>query len=490
MSRTLLEWARRRRQEGPPDGESLVAQLAGRPSPAQARRHSGFPLPAIEGVQSFYDLLHGTPADAAPRRCAGTACRFAEGFAAHERGPDVHCVGRCYQAPARLERGVFPIPRTALVAQPVVFRHLFGKRPPLAELYATPDGDRILDLVEAAALRGRGGAAFPTAAKWRSARAAPGDRKVVIANGDEGDPGSFVDRLLLEEDPHAVLAGMQACARAVGATDAIVYVRGEYPHAADVVRAAIAEAGRAGVLAPGLTFAVHEGAGSYVCGEETALIAAIEGLRAEPRPKPPYPTEHGLFGRPTVVQNVETLANVPELLRTGARSTTKAFSVSGAVAAPGAVEAELGIPLRRLIDDGAGGMRAGSEFGMALVGGPMGRVLFPHQLDQALSYTDLPGLGHGGVVVLDRRVSPRALAEHLFAFARHESCGTCTPCRVGTGLLDGIRTRAAMERLLSTLETGSLCGFGQGVPRPVRDLLAHAGDAVLAADGRDAGGGA
>ncbi len=481
MTRKRIEWARRHQAEGVSTDENLVERLRRGEAPGAIAAETGFPLPVVEGVRSFYDLLGGADA-LGPRRCTGTACRFADGFALDATSRDVHCVGRCYQAPAFLERGVFPVPRKALVEKPGVFRHLLGPRPSLRDLYALPDADTILNAIEGAGLRGRGGAAFATAAKWRSARGVAAAQKFVVANGDEGDPGSFVDRLLLEEDPHAVLAGMQACAKAIDATHAIVYVRGEYPHAAEVVLAAIDEAGRAGVLLAGLHFSVHVGAGSYVCGEETALLAAIEGLRAEPRPKPPYPTESGLFGKPTVVQNVETLANVPELLRTGARASAKAFSLSGAVREPGAVEAELGITLRRLIEDGAGGMKPGATFQMALVGGPMGRVVPESQLDARLSYAEFPGLGHAGVVVLDQRVSPRALAEHLFAFAASESCGMCTPCRVGTSLLDGIGDRAGMERLLLTLGTGSLCGFGQGVPRPIGDLLEHFGEAVLAPD--------
>ncbi len=256
-------------------------------------------------------------------------------------------------------------------------------------------------------------------------------------------------------------------------------MRGEYPYAAERVDAAISHARARGLLLPGLSLEIHVGAGSYVCGEETALIASIEGLRAESRPKPPYPAERGLHGCPTVVQNVETLAVVPAVLA-GARPATKAFSVSGAVVSPGAVEAPLGTPLRTLLEEGAGGAPPGRRWKMALVGGPMGRVVPAHGFDVPLSFDALPGLGHGGIVVLDETVSAAALAAHLHDFAASESCGACTPCRIGTRLLARMDERPALERLLDTLELGSLCGFGQGVPRPLRDLLAHFPDELFA----------
>lgn len=481
---TLVEIARRRAKVK--DGTTVIDDLRDGRSVDDCADRSGFPAATVLGVRSFYDFLN-----AAPKVCTGTACAFAHGHAAAPRtssdvahAAPVHCVGRCYEGPVALASGSFPPPRSTLVHPPLVLRHVLGVRPPLAELYAVPEADTILDVLEQVGLRGRGGAAYPTAAKWRAARAAHGAPKYVVGNGDEGDPGSFVDRLLLEEDPHAVLAGLHACARAIGANHGIVYIRAEYPRAAAVVAAAIDEARAAGVFDADFAVEVHVGAGSYVCGEETALLRAIEGLRAEPQPKPPYPAECGLFGKPTVVQNIETLALVPELLRSRRRSSTKVFSISGAVARPGAIEAELGIPLEDLLNDGAGGPRrlpggADARWKMALVGGPMGRVVPAAAFSVKLGYDTLPGLGHGGIVVFDDSVGARDLAAHLFAFARSESCGSCTPCRVGTAQLASRTSRADLERLFATLEMGSLCGFGQGVPRPLRDLLEHFGDEML-----------
>jgi NADH:ubiquinone oxidoreductase subunit F (NADH-binding) len=464
----ILEWARRHAPEGA-GSEHVLVQLRTRPIEDVAR-DTGLPPVWAEGIRSFYDQLHAT---AAPGRCTGTACHFAGDRRDREGG--VHCYGRCYEAPAASAAPAGRIPRTSLAPTPVVLRHLLegSASDPLGD-YDLPRGGEILDAVAAAGLRGRGGAAFSTAAKWRVARDTPAEERFVVANGDEGDPGAYVDRLLLEESPHAVLAGMLACARAIGAGRGVVFVRGEYPEAFRRVSAAVAEARGAGLL-PDFDVRVVAGAGSYVAGEESALLRALEGLRAEPSPKPPYPAERGLHGCPTVVQNVETLSVIPWIARTRRRSDTKAICLSGAVARPGVVEVPLGTSLGQVLSTAGGGPRAGqAPWKMALVGGPMGRVIPAGAFeDTALDFDRLPGLGHGGVVVLDQSVSAGALARHLYRFAASESCGSCTPCRVGCAQLAGRRTRADLERLLDTLEMGSLCGFGQGVPRPIRDLLRH-----------------
>jgi NADH-quinone oxidoreductase subunit F len=501
----LLERARRLVPDPPPG--NAVGDLLSDLGEAEVAARRGLPRASVRGIRSFYDQLQRIT-----RVCDGTACHFHGGELLRERleglGPvgEVRCLGHCYATPAfrsgdkvyacppRIAVGdwldewgegpspmadIAPIPRLSLAPEPVVLRHLLAESfDPFAD-YELPDGETILAAVEFAKVNGRGGAAFPTALKWRTARDVPGDVKYVVANGDEGDPGSYVDRLLLEEDPHTVLAGMLACARATGATDGIVYIRAEYPHAQRVMRAAIQAARERGVFGPRFRVEVVSGAGSYVCGEENALLRSIEGRRGEPAPKPPYPTESGLFGKPTVVQNVETLALVPWAVRTGRHADTKAVCLGGAVRRPGVVEVTLGTPLREVLMRGGGGPSEGRRWRMALVGGPMGRVLPERSFDTPLSYEALPGMGHGGIVVLDETVSPRALAAHLFAFARSESCGNCTPCRVGTARLAQVRDRATLERLLATLEMGSLCGFGSTVPKPARDLLAHFGEEIF-----------
>jgi NADH:ubiquinone oxidoreductase subunit F (NADH-binding) len=513
----LLAWARRHAAAALQG--SAVSDLVAGDDDAEIAARRGLPRATVAGLRSSYDQLDG-----GTRVCDGTACHFAggtdlaRGLAANPEGRPigaVRCLGCCYAAPALRSgdevwsrpadltpeawlaaaarpggpaTGTPPIPRRSLADPAIVLRHLLpGASPAGLGEYDLPDVEAILATIEAARLAGRGGAVYPTAAKWRAARDTAAPDRFVVANGDEGDPGSFTDRLLLEEDPHAVLAGMLACARVIGASRGVVYVRAEYPRAQAIVRAAIAEARAAGKL-PGFEVEVAPGAGSYVCGEETALLRSIEGLRGEPSPKPPYPSERGLHGLPTVVQNVETLAVVPWIVRHGRESAaipapgggTKAVSVSGAVARPGVVEVALGTPLSTVFHEGAGGPPPGRRWRMALVGGPMGRVVPESRFDVALGYRSLPGMGHAGIVVLDDTVRVRALAEHLFEFARAESCGSCAPCRIGTAQLAGIRDRARLERLLETLEIGSLCGFGQGVPRPIHDLLEHFGDEVLA----------
>jgi NADH:ubiquinone oxidoreductase subunit F (NADH-binding) len=375
---------------------------------------------------------------------------------------------------------LLPVPRAHLTSEPIVLRHLVpdGTRDSWED-YELPDAVAILRALEASPLEEHGGSGLPVAPKWHAARAQAGGRRWVVANGDEGDPGSYVDRLLLEEDPHAVLAGMLACARAIGATHGIVYVRGEYPRALRTVRAAILEARRRGALGTGFEVEAIAGAGSYVCGEDNALLRSIEGLRGEPSPRPPQPAERGLFGEPTVVHNVETFAAAAWVARHARPSGTRAVCVGGAVRRPGVVEVVLGTSLREVLVQGAGGPAAGRTWGMALVGGPTGRVLPAAEFDTALSNEALPGMGHAGVVVLDDTVTPRALAEHLMTFARKESCGACAPCRIGSAKLAGARERTALERLLTTMEMGSLCAFGSAVPRPLRDLLRHFGAEVL-----------
>lgn len=431
-----------------------------------------------EGAESFYDQR-----DRIARVCRGTSCELKRPRPPPGQLGEVRCLGYCYAAPtAQSPEGAVasgdkpcPLPpMRSLVERPVVLRNLLGARASPAAEYELPDGATILARVSRTGLVGRGGAAFPVARKWESAKSAEAPDRVVVANGDEGDSGSYLDRLLLEEDPHAVLAGMLACARAIGASRGVIYIRGEYPRAQAVVEGAIAEASASGWM-PGFTVEVVSGKGSYVCGEETALLRSIEGFRGEPYPKPPYPAQRGLQGLPTVVQNVETLAVVPHVARTGQGADTKAFSLSGALVAPGLVEARLGTPLRTVLQEGGGGPTGGG-WKMAMVGGPMGRVLPESRFDLELSFEDFPAMGHGGVVVLDQSTPARALLEHLFHFARAESCGSCTPCRAGTALLGACRNRAELERLLRTLEIGSLCGFGQGVPRPIRDLLQHFGE--------------
>jgi NADH:ubiquinone oxidoreductase subunit F (NADH-binding) len=361
--------------------------------------------------------------------------------------------------------------------------------------------DAVLRIVEGSGEQGRGGAGFSTGRKWRQVAEAADPRRYVVANGDEGDPGAFVDRLLLERDPHAVIEGMTLCAYAVGASEGVVYIRSEYPAAQSAMEQAIGQAREAGLLGAavaGSGFAfdlrVVAGRGNYVCGEETALLNAIEGLRGEVRVRPPYPAERGLFGHPTVVNNIETLVNIPWIVSEGAQAFrrlgtssspgTKAFCLSGGFARPGIVEAEFGISLRELVMDAGGGGPDGQPLAAVALGGPMGSILLPEEWDVAVDYPGLAArgvrLGHGGLVAIPEGADWQDLLVHWLNFMARESCGKCVPCRLGSVRALELARRLpearpgeaqALGRLLQLVADTSLCGFGQSVPGPVLRLL-------------------
>jgi NADH-quinone oxidoreductase subunit F len=383
---------------------------------------------------------------------------------------------------------------------PVVTAGLLGTAQPWSVwpgVVASGAPQDILGQVESARLRGRGGAGFSAAAKWRAALEHPAPR-VVVANGDEGDPGSYADRLLMEQDPHRVLEGLALACFAVGAVTGIVFVRSEYPRAAARLREALLEAYTAGYLGPdarakgfSLEIQVVEGAGSYVSGEETALLNGLEGLRGVVRPRPPFPTGSGLHGRPTVVNNVETLSALPWIVQHGGAAyaalgtTDEAGTVlvclSERFRRPGAYEVEIGTPLRRIVEELGGGLRDGATLRSLQIGGPLGGFVGPDDLDVPLSNAALSSrnaaLGHAGIVAFDDRLSGVEVLRNLWDFAAAESCGQCSPCRVGTW-----RGRALSERpddpdirrergeVLRTMATGSLCAFGRRVPAAVRSL--------------------
>jgi NADH:ubiquinone oxidoreductase subunit F (NADH-binding) len=361
----------------------------------------------------------------------------------------------------------------------------------------------LLAMVDASGEQGRGGAGFPTAKKWQACADAAGARRYVVANGDEGDPGSFIDRILLEDDPHAVLEGLLLCGYAVGASDGIVFIRGEYPRAQAMMGQAIVEAREAGLLGRSVmgspfSFEVRvvSGRGSYVCGEETALLNAIEGRRGEVRVRPPYPTGVGLHGCPTVVNNVETLVNIPWIVREGAAAFrrlgtggspgTKALCLNRGFARPGIIEVEFGMNLREVIEVHAGGAREKDGLAAVALGGPMGSVLTPADWDVALDYAELRRrnirLGHGGIVAIPADANLRQVLLSWIEFMVSESCGKCAPCRTGSRrALDlGIRLRelplsdarlaGELIGLMKTVEATSLCGFGQGIAAPVISL--------------------
>jgi len=489
---------------------------------------SGMPASEAQrrGVRSFFADSRQTAGGA--RRCVGLACYLAAGGAPPLPGQAVHCLGYCDRGPAGLRPDGTPVlPGGAggqqlpdirsLGGTPVVTARLLeGGAPTLeaalrAGVYgslrralADRDPASVLAAVEASGEQGRGGAGFPTGRKWRAVAESTAPHRYVVANGDEGDPGSFIDRVLLEWDPHAVIEGLALCAYAVGARQGVVYIRSEYPAARLRLEAALAEARAAGLLGPApggsgfaLDLRVVAGQGSYVCGEESALLNAIEGQRGEVRVRPPYPAARGLHGHPTVVNNIETLVNIPWIVgsgpaayrRLGTTSSpgTKAFCLSNGFARPGIVEAPFGVSLKELVWEAAGGGREGQPLAAVALGGPMGSVLTPAEWDLPLDYPALAArgvrLGHGGLVAIPAGTDFHALALHWLDFMVAESCGKCVPCRLGSVRAlelargpgpDPERARELGE-LLALVATTSLCGFGQGLPAPVLRLLELAG---------------
>jgi NADH-quinone oxidoreductase subunit F len=367
------------------------------------------------------------------------------------------------------------------------------------------DRDALIRELEQSGLRGRGGAGFPVSRKWRFCIEAPGETKYIICNADEGDPGAFMNRSLLEGDPHAVLEGMIIAGLAIGAAEGFIYCRAEYPLTLKRLAIAIGQAEEAGFLGPnalgaGRPFRIHvkEGAGAFVCGEETALIASLEGRRGMPRPRPPFPAVSGLWGRPTVINNVETLASVGLIFQNGAAwyaeygtemsKGTKTFALVGNVQRPGLIEVPLGTTLRQVIFDIGGGISGGQRFKAVQTGGPSGGCLPEDKLDIPLDYESLQDagtiMGSGGIVVMDERTCMVDFARYFLDFAADESCGKCGPCRLGTRQLlrileditQGKGTRSdidLLEGLSRNVMRGSLCGLGATAPNPVLTTLRY-----------------
>ncbi len=373
-----------------------------------------------------------------------------------------------------------------------------------------PEG--VIQEVKDSGLVGRGGAAFSAAMKWDFARKAAGDQKYIICNADEGEPGTFKDRLILEGDPHKLLEGMALAGYAVGATQGFVYIRGEYALSIERLNKAITDARAYGllgkdILESGFDFdvTVMKGAGAYVCGEETALIESLEGKRGHPRYKPPYPVTEGLWRKPTVVNNVETLANVPEIIRNGAAwfrgygtekcPGTKVYTIIGNVAHPGLIEAEMGTTLRDIIYEYAGGIKEGRKFKGALVGGAAGAFIGPDMLDVKMDFVNLreyaAALGSGAILVMDESTDMTDMLKSVLHFFKHESCGHCVPCRLGTAELVKIIDRIAagkgrkadVDKLVSisqVMRDTSFCPLGQSLIMPVSTSLKYFRDEIAA----------
>lgn len=372
--------------------------------------------------------------------------------------------------------------------------------------------EQVIQEIKDSGLRGRGGAGFPTGLKWEFTRKAPGDQKYVVCNADEGDPGAFMDRSVLEGDPHSVIEAMAIAGYAIGANQGYVYVRAEYPLAVQRLGDAIVKAREYGmlgenILGTGFSFdlEIRVGAGAFVCGEETALLASIEGKRGEPRPKPPFPASEGLWGKPTLINNVETYANIPVIINRGAdwfkqfgtekSKGTKVFALAGKVNNTGLVEVPMGTTLREVIFELGGGIPNHKRFKAAQTGGPSGGCLTEKDLDRPMDYESLVAagsmMGSGGLIVMDEDNCMVDVARFFLEFTQDESCGKCTPCRIGTRRMLEILNKICqgkgeesdlelLEELATTIKASALCGLGQTAPNPVLSTIRNFRDEYLA----------
>ena len=372
--------------------------------------------------------------------------------------------------------------------------------------------DEVIQIVKDSGLRGRGGGGFPTGLKWSFTRKNQADQKYVVCNADEGDPGAFMDRSVLEGDPHCIVEAMAICGYATGATEGYIYVRAEYPIAVKRLQIAIDEARELGLLGKnifdsGVDFDLHIrlGAGAFVCGEETALMTSIEGNRGEPRPRPPFPAEKGLFGKPTTENNVETFANIPQIILHGAESFasmgterskgTKVFALGGNIKHTGLVEIPMGTTLREIVEDIGGGIPNGRKFKAAQTGGPSGGCIPASLMDTEIDYDNLTAIGcmmgSGGLIVMDDSNCMVDIAKFFLDFTVDESCGKCSPCRIGTRRMQEILEKIIagkatledldkLEELAHYIKENSLCGLGQTAPNPVLATLKFFRDEYIA----------
>lgn len=489
----------------------------------------------VYGAATFYDFLRPENQGKKVYACNGSACLAAgtqdalnnklKGAFAEEEIGEMCCLGRCHENSAFHYAGrnysgtdidkindirsgtVLPMDKYHVAASGTQL--LTAPFPGLAPYYEalkkalSMSPDDLLATLKVSGLRGRGGAGFPIAFKLESCKNTAGDTKFIVCNADEGDPGAYSDRYLLEERPHSVLLGMIIAGYITGAGHGVVYIRGEYPEAVAITQAAIDDIRAAGyigdnILGSGFSydFKVIKAQGAYICGEETALLSSIEGQRPEVRVRPPYPTQHGLFNKPTVVNNVETLACIPWIVENGGdafaaigkgRSTgTKLVSLDGHFNRPGIYEVDMGTPLRVVTDTLGGGFRKPVK--AMHIGGPLGGLVPVSKIDDLTvdfeSFSQAGFLlGHASVVCLPQEYPVIRYVEHLFRFTAHESCGKCFPCRLGSTrgyeMVDkAINTDYKMDRvlftdLITTMEIGSLCALGGGLPLPIRNALQY-----------------
>jgi len=461
----------------------------------------------VAACESFYSLTSDTVSGKA---CQGLAC-----FVGRRLNPGnweracsqpgkLYCLGKCYAGPATDTTTLRPIIGVH-ARQPVVLERVVTGGARTLQAFLDRDGYRALDkvrraapeetirAVEASNLRGRGGAGFPTGRKWRAVFQQSATPKYVVANADEGDPGAYIDRFLMEDDPHRLIEALAIAGHAVGATKGFIYLRKEYLQAQLALSQALSEARAAGFIDgnTGFDLEITMGHGSYVCGEETALLNSIEGRRAEVRQRPPYPTEQGLYGRPTLVNNVETLVCVPWIIEHGAdeyralgfskSQGTKVVSLNSLFKRPGLYEVEFGVTIRHIVEELGGGLKNGKLKGL-IIGGPLAGMVPPALLDTPFGFEELRAIGamvgHGGIIAFDEHTSIRELIEHVAEFAAFESCGKCTPCRRGGQRLVELAAAgeigtAEWREIDAALLATSLCGLGTGLAEFTTSALRH-----------------
>ncbi len=543
MSRNLVELIRRHHAVDAPTALQVLKEAMddhGELTDADRRRAaevSGLPEAAVYGVSTFYDDLLAPRGERHVRVCTGTACFVAAGdrpverlgaglgLAPGQRSEDgatslaeTVCLGFCHSSPAvrvgdAVDAGPGAVERaiageslpaaepewSSILPRPVLTEG--GAWRGLERALAELGREKLLAEVEAAEVRGRGGAGFPAGAKWSFAAKAEGAEKFIVANGDEGDPGSYIDKYLMERTPELLLEGMALAGYAVGAAHGFVLCRSEYPASKPALEREAARARERGLLGEGILgtdfdfdVTIIEGAGSYVVGEETALLACVQGLRGTVSARPPFPAERGVYGMPTVVNNVETLSNIPFVAAAGAdayRALSPDTETTGSKLVcfnerflrPSVYEVPFGITVRELCEDVAGGLRGGGEIKAVQIGGPLGGILPASLLDTAFDFEPLAAVGcmvgHGSILAFDQGTDMREVARHLLRFGADESCGKCFPCRIGLRRAyeefsaDAPVRRDRLEDLLEALELGSLCAHGGGMPAPLRSLLTH-----------------
>lgn len=457
-----------------------------------------------DDVESFYHLAG---VELEHKFCRGLGCFAAQRLdperwrMAIEQWPPVYCLGKCYAAPSSADEEPEPTIEI-LTKDPIVLAGVpggsirslrdYGGYRALEKAIAMTSHEVVAE-VEKSQLRGRGGAAFPAGRKWRGVLDQPGSMKYVVANADEGDHGSYIDRFIMENAPHRLIEALAIAGHAVGAGKGFIYLRKEYPRAKAALEKAIDEAEAAGV-----PFEVElvVGEGSYVCGEETSLLNSIEHRRAEVRARPPYPFQEGLWRKPTLVNNVETLASIPWIMLNGGDAYaslgfsssrgTKAISFSSLFKRPGLYEIDFGIPLREIVEDIGGGIKTG-ELKALIIGGPLAGAIHPRELDTRFGIDELAAIGaavgHGGIVAFDQNTRMLDLLAHIFTFGAIESCGKCTPCRIGSRKAEADFRRMAngehlsheerdeLRAVLAAMRKTSLCGHGTGLAEVAQSIM-------------------